>query len=321
MSADVVVVGAGISGIACARRLTDAGLAVRVLDRGRRIGGRMAARTLRDLPSGAHPVDLGAPYCTVSDDRFRSVVDGWLRRGLAREWTDTFHAAGPEGLREPKPGPMRYSGTAGMRALVEDLASGLDVRGERTVEPIGIGRLVDGEEPRAVVLAMPGPQAARLLSAQHADLAAVADQAYDPSIALLARFPERTWPEFDAAFVADVAEVRWIADDGRSRGDGAPVLVAHATPDFARRHLDDPDSATAPMLRALRTVLGARGEPVEVRTQRWTFAQPTSGRDATFFIDHGLVALCSDGWSSKSRVEAAWLSGDDLGEALATRLA
>ncbi len=320
MTADVVVVGAGISGIACARRLVDAGLTVRVLDRGRRLGGRMAARTLRDLPGGSHPVDLGAPYCTVSDDRFRAVVDGWLQRGLAREWTDTFSTAGPDGLRATKSGPMRYAGTAGMRALVEDLAAGLDVVSERTVAPLGIDRLVDGEESRAVVLAMPGPQAARLLADYHADLAAVADQPYDPTIALLARFPERTWPEFDAAFVSEVAEVRWIADDGRSRGDGAPVLVAHATPEFARRHLDDPDAAAAPMLRALRTVLGARGEPLEVRTQRWTFAQPASGRDTTFTIDRGL-ALCGDGWASRSRVEAAWLSGDDLGEALAARLA
>lgn len=320
MSVDVVVVGAGISGIACARRLADAGLGVRVLDRGRRLGGRMAARTLRDLPGGSHPVDLGAPYCTVSDDRFSAVVDGWVQRGLAREWTDTFRAAGPEGLRGPKPGPMRIAGTAGMRALVEDLASGLDVRGECVVDPIGLERLVDGEQPRAVVLAMPGPQAVRLLVDHHADLAAVADQPYDPSIALLARYAERTWPEFEAAFVADVAEVRWIADDGRSRGDGAPVLVAHATPDFARQHLDDPEAAAAPMLRALRTVLGIRGDPVEVRTQRWTFAQPASGRDATFFLDSRLIALCGDGWSRKSRVEAAWLSGDDLGQALAARL-
>jgi len=40
----VVVVGAGIAGLACARALTAAGYPVRVLDRGRRPGGRMSSR-------------------------------------------------------------------------------------------------------------------------------------------------------------------------------------------------------------------------------------------------------------------------------------
>lgn len=331
MTTDVVVVGGGISGVACARRLADAELSVRVVDRGRRLGGRLGARTLHDLPGGPHPADLGAPYFTVSDDGFRGVVDAWLARGLAREWTDTFRTAGPGGLSQARSGPVRYAGTASLRALVEDLAQGLDVRSGMTLDTADVERLIEGDEARAVVLAMPGPQAARLLAARRPDLAAVADQPYDPGIVLVARFERRVWPEFDGAFVSDVAEVRWLADDGRSRGDGAPVLVAHSTPDFARAHLADPESATAPMLRAMRSVLGIDHDPVETRVQRWTFAQPTSGRDSTFHLTAsgtgpsgtGLcrIGLCSDGWSSKSRVEAAWRSGDDLGAALAARLA
>jgi phytoene dehydrogenase-like protein len=39
----VVVVGAGIAGIACARELAAAGVEVRVLERARVVGGRMAS--------------------------------------------------------------------------------------------------------------------------------------------------------------------------------------------------------------------------------------------------------------------------------------
>ena len=48
MDTPVTVVGAGIAGLACARALTAGGSAVRVLDRGRRPGGRMSSRTLHD---------------------------------------------------------------------------------------------------------------------------------------------------------------------------------------------------------------------------------------------------------------------------------
>jgi renalase len=315
MSLDVLVVGGGISGVACARRVADAGLSVRVLDRGRRLGGRLAARTLE-----GHAVDLGGPYATVSDDRFRAVADDWLGRGLLREWTDTFRVAGPDGLGEAKSGPMRYAAPGGMRSLVEDLATGLDVA-QRTVGAVGPGRAVDGdlEAASVVVLAMPGPQAARLLRAEHLELVDEADQPYGAAIAVAARFPERTWPDFDAAFVSDLP-IRWLADDGASHGDGAPVLVAHTTPDFAAEHLDDPSAAIAPALDAMRRVLGVDLEPAEAFAHRWTFAQPTASRDRTWSLSPAGIGLCGDGWSGKSRVEAAWLSGDDLGAAIAQRL-
>jgi predicted NAD/FAD-dependent oxidoreductase len=87
----VTVVGAGIAGIACARALAAAGVPVRVLDRGRRPGGRMASRTLSQ-----RTVDLGASYLTAHEGSpFAAVVDDWVARGLARPWTDTFAAAGP----------------------------------------------------------------------------------------------------------------------------------------------------------------------------------------------------------------------------------
>ena len=81
----VVVVGAGIAGIACARELAGAGVAVRVLERARVVGGRMASRRLH-----GRPVDLGAAYFTVADPEFAQVVDGWQAAGLARPWTDTL---------------------------------------------------------------------------------------------------------------------------------------------------------------------------------------------------------------------------------------
>jgi renalase len=315
MSTDVLVVGGGISGIACARRVAGAGLSVRVLDRGHRLGGRLANRTRE-----GHPIDLGAPYLTVSDDRFRAVADGWLSRGVLREWTDAFRLAGPDGLGETRSGPMRYRAPGGMRSLVEDLADGIAVE-QRTVREVGPGREIDGEpgDGRAVVLAMPGPQAARLLKAEHLELVGAATQDYAPAIAVVARLAARTWDDFDAAFVSGLP-IRWLADDGASRGDRAPVLVAHTTPEVAAAHLDQPDAVVGTALDAMQRVLGVGLDPVETFTQRWTFAQPSASRDETFHLSPTGIGLCGDGWSAKSRVEAAWLSGDDLGAALVDRL-
>lgn len=311
---DVVVVGAGIAGVACARELRAAGVGVRVLDRGHRPGGRMASRRIWD----DRPVDLGASYLTVSDPAFGEVVDDWSARGLVREWTDTFCTLG-DGASRLKHGPTRWGTPRGMRSLVEDLAVGLDV------ERRDVASLAD-VQGAAVVLAMPDPQARRLCG-DH-PVVRLLDREWEPVLALAARWPRRTWDavsadgRFDGAFVNGDDVVAWIADDGRRRGDDAPVLVAHSTPDFARRHLADAPAAGPDLVAAVRRLMGLP-EPVDAHVHRWTFARPATGRPASYALvpgPGGLVGACGDGWDGTAKVETAWLSGRDLGRALARLL-
>jgi hypothetical protein len=312
----VAVVGAGIAGAACARALLAAGLDVQVLDRGRAGGGRLASRTL----SGRR-VDLGASYLTARDARFVEVVDDWVARGLARPWTDAFHVAGPDGLGATKQGPLRFGAATGLRSLVEDLLDGIPVQPATTVTAVGPGPTVDGRGYDAVVLAMPDPQAARLLDASLTDeLAAVHGRVWEPVLALAAGWDARAWDDaFDGCFVDGSDVLGWVADDGRRRGDGAPVLVAHSTSPFAAQHLDDPDAATDALVRATTGVLGVAQPPVWTSVQRWTFARPAEPRDAPFHLGPARVGLCGDGWGSP-KVETAYLSGRMLGERLADDL-
>jgi renalase len=310
----VIVVGAGISGIACARTLADAGLPVLVLDRGRRVGGRMAVRTHE-----GRPVDVGASYFTVSDDRFADRVAQWEARGLAAPWTETFHAHAPDGTVTAAAGPMRWGSPGGLRSLVEDLAQGLDVR-EQTVQRVGPGPEVDGLSASAVVLAMPDPQAARLLDPTFSGELSTLDQVFDPVLALTAGWVDRTWTSFGGMFVNSDPVLSWIADDGDRRGDDAPVLVAHSTPDLAQAHLESPADALVTMLDSMRSVLLIAEEPEWTHMQRWTFGKPAGTRSADHFLSESLIGLCGDSWSDRPRVEAAYLSGAALARALIDRL-
>ena len=309
----VLVVGAGLSGVAAGRALRDAGVDVVLLDRGHRAGGRMASRR-----TDGRVVDTGASYFTVSDPAFEAVVEDWRARGLARPWTDTFQVA-DAGTLSAKPGPMRWAAPGGLRTLVEDLAAGLELR-EQTVQAVTPGLQVDGEPADAVVLAMPDPQARRLL---HPTFSVVSDALHDPFepvLALTARWPEPVWPAMDGAFVADDPIIAWIADDGRRRGDHAPVLVAHSTAEFAAEHLAAPQEAAPLMEVAVRDALGIATEAVSTHLHRWTFGKPTGRREERYFLGEELIGVCGDAWSDKPRVEAAYLSGVALGRALAERL-
>ena len=308
----ITVVGAGIAGVACARVLQDAGREVVVLDRGRVPGGRMASRTLPR--EGGRRVDTGASYLTSRDEAFVEVVRGWADRGLARPWTDTFAVLRDGVVTERKTGPVRWAAPQGLRSLVEDLATGLTVRGDTHVRSVQPGH-VDGSPSEAVVLAMPDPQALEVLDPSlQQERAAVSGRTWDPVLALVARLPERTW-DWDGAFVHGSDVLDWVADDGSRRGDGAPVLVAHSTPAFAATRLVDPPAAARELVDGLQAATGVTG-PVEVQhVQRWTFAKPVGTREATYFLGDHRIGLCGDGWGA-SKVEAAWVSGTALGHAL-----
>ena len=299
----VAVVGAGLSGAACAHALTQRGIAVEMFERGRAPGGRMASPTVQ-----GRRVDVGAAYFTVKDSGFSAVADSWVERGLAHPWTDTFDVLSPDG-RDATTGPVRFATSGGLRSLVRDLVPE-GIRIETEIDTL------DDLDHDAVVLAMPDPQAARLAP----DACVWVD--YEPVIAVAAGWGQRSWSLADAAFVNDDPDVSFIADDGSRRGDGAAVLVAHTTASRARRHLDPPADAVAPVLAALRRLLDVTVEPSWTHVHRWTFAKPADTHgDAEFALvtSDRLLGVCGDAWcpSGAPRVESAWMSGRRLGAAIA----
>src|SRR5690349_15397821 len=162
----VVVVGAGIAGLACARELVDAGVPARVVERDAQVGGRLASEW-----RGGRWVDTGAAYLTADDPAFRGRLQSWRIDGLARPWTDTLRGqAGPPAMRWAAPG--------GLRSLAEDLARGLEVT-------LGVP-VTEVPAADAVVLAMPGPQALAI-----ADLPGAREQTWSPAVTAIITYAQR----------------------------------------------------------------------------------------------------------------------------------
>jgi renalase len=94
----IVIIGAGMAGMACARRLADAGHAPVVLDKGRGIGGRMATRRIGDLR-----IDHGAQYVNAHRAGFVAMLD--RLGGAVAEWR---HISGRTHTRSQAGNHQRY---------------------------------------------------------------------------------------------------------------------------------------------------------------------------------------------------------------------
>jgi renalase len=270
----VIVVGAGIAGLACARELVDGGVPARVVERAPVVGGRLASVRLNDRTA-----DVGAAYLTADDPAFLGRLQTWRIDGLARPWTDTFR--GQHGS-----GPMRWAAPGGLRSLAENLGRELEITLNTDLTALPAAD--------AVVLAMPGPQALRIT-----DLPAAREQSWSPSLAVVLTYPERTWPDFHGAFVNDHPILATVFDDGDRRGDRAPVLVAYATPEFAA--VGDAGKVAA----AVGELLGIDDAP-QLDEFPWPYATPASRQAG--FARSGDVYLCGDAFG-RPRVQTAWLSG------------
>lgn len=317
---DLLILGAGISGIAAATSAQELGASVRVIDRGRKIGGRMASRRLRETGTDhdGRVVDYGASYFTARDPEFVVVVEKLIDAGIVRAWTDSFHVHTEGAMVGVRSGPMRYAAPAGLRTVVEYLARDLpETITETHVEELNVsssGVHAAGYSATRAALCMPQPQAVRLVDER---LLPDVDITWEPVIAVTMVFNEKTWMELDGVFVNDDPVLTWIADDGKRRGDDAPVLVVHVNPVLAAGHLEDPSGVLPNAIAATRRVLGIEELPVWSWAHRWSLARPMSGLDAEYWIHPELpIGLAGDTWAGGPRVEAAWLSGRALGRAL-----
>lgn len=316
----IAIVGAGIAGLTCARRLADAGLAPVVFDKSRGLGGRIATRRTAE----GLTFDHGAQFARAHGSDFAAVLKAAIEAGMAAPWpaADAIDAA-PSGTGE------RIVGIPGMSSLVKPLATGLDIRVSHTLAALrregGAWRLEFAEEDAvthvadAVALCLPAPQVAALLTDHGSARAELERVRIAPCWTLMVAFdaPPASLPD---AARCDAGPIAWIARSASKPGrPGEPRgFVVHATPDWSRAHLElTKEEACTRLLTALGDLAGAPLPRVRhAAAHRWRYAMTETplGRPFLEIAPDGLFA--AGDWCLGARIEA----GHDSGAALADRL-
>lgn len=317
---DIAIIGAGMTGLSCASALAAAGRDVRLFDKGRGPGGRMAARRA-EIAGRTVSFDHGAQYFTARDEGFAAQVERWKAAGVVSRWP----------AAEKPGGDAAWVGVPGMNGPLRAMATGLAKGGQTVawgtriehIERLRDGwRLSDeGEswEADRLVIAVPAEQARTLLRDAAPDMAAIPGKARSaPCWSVMVAFAEPLGIEADA-LREDGARISWAArNSAKPARSGTETWMLHASPARSLEVLELPKEKVAAML--LEDFFAQTGAPMAVpihlAAHRWLYAMADAldGPPAHYDAD-ARIGLAGD-YLHSPRVEGAWLSGQALARLL-----
>jgi predicted NAD/FAD-dependent oxidoreductase len=297
-----------MAGLSCAETLIHAGFQVKLFDKGRGPGGRMASRRL-ETPIGPSVFDFGAQYFTVRDNAFAEQVRVWEADGIVTPWPLARHDA--------------YVGVPTMSVVLRALASRHDVVFSTLVK--GVTRhgrkwrlVCDGPDQEVfdgVVLALPAEQTAPILTLHDFELA---------KAALFARsqpcwtgmFVFDTALEYADDVLRDRGIITWASRNNAKPGRSGPESwVVQAGAQWSVSHLEHaPETIGPQLLQALATEIGSPiPPPVAQSIHRWRYALSAGTGLGCLWNAQLNIGACGD-WLIGPRIECAWLSGRRLAE-------
>jgi predicted NAD/FAD-dependent oxidoreductase len=307
-SMQIAVIGAGISGLVCARKLAVAGHRVVVIEKSRSLGGRCATRKF-----GEHLVDTGAQYFTLRDEGIRREIEQ-LAGGQLKKIEKPILSDG----QIYRPGEERFYLANGNNRLGSLLAEGLEVRKECEV-----GRVVQegkrwkvlGEEYDLVVSSAPWPQTAALFGLDPGIVL------FEPNLTMLLEYSVlwdgSCYAKIDSSGREPLA---WVACENEKAGriqNGKSVFVVQTSIDYSREKLESKPEVWMEDLQSRLEEewgldVGLRGA---VFGHRWRYAR-RSGDATPPRMGTGLY-VCGDSVSD-SRIESVWRNGEETaGQVLA----
>jgi renalase len=334
---DVVIIGAGISGLACAQVLASAGKTVRVIERSRGLGGRCATRRVE-----GQPIDHGLVFVHGDSSAFLAALretPGPWREG----WPILVKGSGtPCQPSAFTPGSQRLAHAQGINAFAKHLAKGLDVVLETSATDLQLGdtgitvlaKQKDAEvtaTARAVVSAMAGPQELALLG--HSRLPASIETARAllsmmpsvPCATVIALYPAHApRPEWDLWYPEESAALLLMAHDSAKREDPAHLaLVLQARPAWSAERVGQCPQEWGPrLLEEAGRLLGSWAtEPAHWQAHMWRHARVSSDCElaAPLLLDLGQgrrLGLAGELFAQGGGVQAAWESGRHLAHRL-----
>ena len=316
----IAIAGAGISGLAAAHTLRDAGQTVTIFEKSGEVGGRATTRRRHGFT-----YDSGAQYIKGGG----AMSDAWISGRFLRDdlididkpvWIFDSQGRIQEGdpLQNTDP---KWNYRNGLITLAQKMAEGLDVRLETDIVRVkriaSRWRLLGAQEYflgdfEKLLIAFPAVEAITLLKAsemaselREAVCAGLRKAHYNPLISVMLGY--RPLPRIRAYYAlvnTDKAHaISWLAWEHEKTAERVPegtgLLIAQMAPQYSREHWDTLDERLVEeVAERVATLIDERpGRLVFWDVQRWRYALPAEKADGDrvngVALPNGL-AFCGD---------------------------
>jgi len=316
----IAIIGAGMSGLAAAHTLREAGHAVTLFEKSRGVGGRVATRK-RD----GFTYDHGAQYFKGGGELSTDWITHKFRTPDLIDITKpvwVFDSAGQIKEGDPKQNKdPKWSYRSGFTSFAKRMAEGLDVRLEThigRIQQIGNGWNIFGEGNRHIgsfeqlVITIPATQAIGLIEAsefageQGATISAQLGKAvYNPLVSVMLGYkPTPQMRPYYALVNTDKGHpISWLAWEHEKAPERVPegtgLLIAQMSPQYSKEHHATPHTILFQNVTQLVSTLLDERLPTPILTdvQYWRYALPAekANADALFALTLPLgLAFCGD---------------------------
>ncbi|PSF39338.1 FAD-dependent oxidoreductase [Aphanothece hegewaldii CCALA 016] len=329
---DVAIVGAGLAGLTCAKRLQELGFGVIILEKSRGLGGRVATRRLQDTW-----VDHGNPYLEVQGSFTEQLMRDLCNQGICHLWTGSITQLSQNGELQPYSSQSAYVSGTGLSAIAKFLATDLEIWRSCRVINLALNSKqtwklsleTDSNYPhvveaKTVVLAIPAPQALMLIEASAiknlapsflSDLASVR---FNPCLAVMAGYDSRYLSELSSQWqslrIFTHPNLSWISvESSKKNNSEAPIFIFHSTPSFAQTYLDTSNLELAGQQlldSASQLFFSWLNQPLWFQVHRWRYALPLQSLSVSCLVaTDPLPIVCCGDWCGGHLVESALNSG------------
>ena len=343
-TAEIGILGAGVSGMAAAWELSRHGIPTVVMEKSRGVSGRAATRS-----HGACRFDHGANYFKLEDPRVIELIRHQLPTDDLITISGDVRVFDGEGAIHPGDSSLnratKWNYRQGISKLGKLLEAGAPqakvIRSTRIVKlegHQGAWICVDDEGKaigpfRKLLITLPAPQAAELLSSSEParDLVPfLSDCTYHRQFTFVFGYPEKIMGDrnYHALVNPDRRHaISWLCFEEDKAGhvpDGESVIIVQMSPDWSAARFDeDPASLEEVVLTETAGLLGRSLErPAWSSSQRWKFAHPRAPLDPGLLASaHGRsLDFAGDALVGRGRIEPTLLTGLEAADRLAKRL-
>ncbi len=315
---DVVIIGAGISGITAGKYLDKNGFSVKIIDKGKAIGGRLATRRI-EIENKQLQIDYGCKYVEAHSYEFSQELVDLIKNDTIKKW----NTANQNTFLDELENNLKFIGRQSMRQIAIELSKGLNISNNVRVKSIkhknGEWNVKDDKnrtiKAESIILTMPVPQSLELINNSKLEISDeiisnLEKVEYARSIAGILILENKSNLKNEGGLKFEDGPISFITDNNlKGVNSGLTALTVEMANEFSTENWDKSDEEiTELIIDASSEYLNSK--ILKSQIHKWRYSTPLRSYPKKFeSIDlPGSLYFAGDAFLG-ANVESAYLSG------------